>query len=577
MVLAEFWRGIKPYKRWFWACIAAFAATQILGIVVPLFYKKFFDLLGLAGTTAGDLIGIIVIIAAIHAAAWASYSFAYFSVNVVETRVMAKLKQNAFDYLMLHSQQFFANNFTGSLVQRVNRFSLAFESLMDILVFNLVPTAIAVLGAIIITAFIAPLVSLIIAVWTIFTLVFDFVFSSWKIKYIVDAAAADSKTTGTLSDDIVNHNSIALYNGYRGESANFKNVSDDQADKTLFSWHLSNYSNSIQQFFIYAVEFAAFYYAIVLWQNGQAMIGTFVLIQAYIIGIANQLWPLNRAFRGIYRSMADSKEMVEIMALPHEVKNIAGAKDLQNVKGGIEFKDITFSFRETRRVLKNLSLSIKAGEKVALVGPSGTGKTTLVGLLLRLFDPAAGAIFIDRTDIHRVTLESLRQSISLVPQDPALFHRTIMENIRYGRPSATDEEVVAAAKLAHCDKFVEKMPQKYETFVGERGVKLSGGERQRVAIARAILKNAPILILDEATSSLDSQSEKMIQDALNRLMAKCTTIAIAHRLSTIRKMDRIVVMENGAIAEQGTHPSLLRKRGGIYKNLWKLQAGGFIK
>ncbi|MEK6654929.1 MAG: ATP-binding cassette domain-containing protein, partial [Thermodesulfobacteriota bacterium] len=220
------------------------------------------------------------------------------------------------------------------------------------------------------------------------------------------------------------------------------------------------------------------------------------------------------------------------------------------------------------------SLDIAPREHVALVGPSGAGKSTVVKVLLRLHDLSGGHIKIDGQDISKVTQESLRRSISVVPQDVILFHRTLMENIRYGRPEATDLEVIHAAELAHCDEFIRSMPSGYKTFVGERGVKLSGGERQRVAIARAILRDAPFLVLDEATSSLDSESERLIQDALRILMQKKTTIVVAHRLSTIMMMDRIIVMDHGQIADEGSHAELLRRKG-TYRTLWNIQAGGF--
>jgi len=577
IIFKEFWRGIAPQKRLFWICISAYAIVELLALISPLFYKKFFDLLGQPATTPVMLVNIIIIVAATHLAAWAAHVAALFSLTAIEAKTMARLKQNSFDYLMLHSRNFFVNNFAGSLVQKINRFSLAFETLLDILVFNLIPTAIAVIGAIIVTSIIAPLISAIIAIWAAIVIIATWLFSRWKVKFDIERAAADSKTTGLLSDNIINYLSIKLLNGYKRESKNFKNVSNDQAKKTLTTWRLSNWSNIIQDFLIYIVEFAAFYYTIKLWQNGQAAIGTFVLVQTYIIGISHDLWGVNRMFRGIYQAMADSKEMVEIIALPHEIKDAAGAKDLTRGKGEIEFKNVIFSFSDSRNILDNFNLKIADGERVALVGPSGTGKTTLTGVLLRLFEPTDGTILIDGRDIRQITRESLRQNISLVPQDPMLFHRSILENIRYGRPEASDEEVMEAAKLANCNEFVQEMPAKYETLVGERGVKLSGGERQRVAIARAILKNAPILVLDEATSSLDSESEKLIQEALDILMQNRTTIAIAHRLSTIRKMDRVVVMKEGKIAEQGTHQSLIRKPRGLYKHLWTLQAGGFIE
>jgi ABC-type multidrug transport system fused ATPase/permease subunit len=281
--------------------------------------------------------------------------------------------------------------------------------------------------------------------------------------------------------------------------------------------------------------------------------------------------------RNVYEGIADAKEMVEILETPYEIKDIPKAKKLKANKGEIKFTDVSFNFNETREVLTDLNLTIKAGEKIAVIGPSGAGKTTFVRLIMRLYEITKGSIEIDGQEIHTVTQDSLREAISLVPQDPVLFHRTLMENIRYGKRDATDDEVKEAARLAHCDEFIDVLPLKYETFVGERGIKLSGGERQRVAIARAILKHAPILILDEATSSLDSHSEALIQDALDNLMKNCTTIVIAHRLSTIRKMDRIIAMKNGKIIEEGTHEQLANQESGLYKDLWELQAGGFIQ
>jgi len=286
---------------------------------------------------------------------------------------------------------------------------------------------------------------------------------------------------------------------------------------------------------------------------------------------------LGRVIRTVYESFADAKEMVEILETPYEIQDGDDAKKLQVDKGGIVVDSVGFSFNKTRKVLKGINITIQPGEKVALIGPSGAGKSTLVKLLMRLYDIQEGEILIDNQPIHKVTQKSLRDSISLVPQDTILFHRPIAENIRYGKRNATDEEVKRAAKLAHCEEFIKNFPEGYKTYVGERGVKLSGGERQRVAIARAILKDAPVLILDEATSSLDSHSEMLIQDALEKLMKGKTTIVIAHRLSTIQKMDRIIVIDNGGVVEEGSHEELLAKKTSVYKKLWDVQAGGFLK
>jgi len=283
-----------------------------------------------------------------------------------------------------------------------------------------------------------------------------------------------------------------------------------------------------------------------------------------------------KIIRHTYENLADAEEMTKIFNTPHEIQDAPRAKKLKVVKGKIEFREVSFYYNKTRKVFEKFNLLIKGCQRVALIGPSGAGKTTVIKLLLRNHDVFGGKILIDGQDISKVTQESLWQNISLVPQDPILFHRSLMENIRYGKFDATDEEVIEASKLAHCHEFINDLPEKYNTFVGERGIKLSGGERQRVAIARAILRNAPILILDEATSSLDSHSESLIQDALDKLMKDKTVIVIAHRLSTIVKMDRIVFIDNGEIIEDGTHQQLIEIKNGHYRKLWELQAGGFI-
>jgi ABC-type multidrug transport system fused ATPase/permease subunit len=332
-----------------------------------------------------------------------------------------------------------------------------------------------------------------------------------------------------------------------------------------------------QSFLGFAIEFVLFFYAIKYWQQGLITIGVFVLLQAYVLNIINQLWGFTRLVRDLYQGYADSKEMVEIMLLSHEIQDVPQAKELIISEGEIEFQNLTFAFNQTRKVLEDINLTVKAGEKVALIGPSGAGKTTFVRLLLRLYSATSGKILIDGQDISQATQESLRKNISMVPQDPILFHRTLSENIAYGKRGTSAEEIKEAATLAHCDEFTKDLPYGFDTYVGERGIKLSGGERQRIAIARAILKNAPILILDEATSSLDSHSEMLIQDALENLMKNKTTIVIAHRLSTIQKMDRIIVVDEGKIIEQGSHQELLENENSLYKKLWELQAGGFLK
>ncbi len=578
-IIKQFWIGVRPMKSRFVSAYVLFFLAQIVNVIVPLYYKQFFDAVSKSASvsiTTAILVKIIIIVLALHVFGWLSWRIGTFLYNSMQAKVMARLKQNAFDYMIGHSYTFFADNFSGSLVQKVGRFSRAFEALTDTLSFNLMPLIIAVVGSIWVTYFLAPAISLVIVVWVILITIFSFAFSTWKLKYDTASAAADSKTTGYLSDSITNNTAVSFFTGHDYELVGFKDVSNDQARKALFSWRLGEVVDAIQSLLIMLVEFFVFYYAIKYWAVGLITVGTFVLAQTYIIGLGYQLWGLNRIIRTVYQSVADSKEMVDILLMPHQIQDKSKAKKLKVTRGEIVFDNVSFGFSDNSHTIKNLSVSIKPSEKIAIIGPSGAGKTTFVRLIMRMYDVTNGLISIDGQDISKVTQDSLHENISFVPQDPILFHRTLMDNIRYGRRDANDDEVIEAARLAHCAEFIESLPLKYETFVGERGIKLSGGERQRIAIARAILKRAPILIFDEATSSLDSYSESLIQDALENLMKESTTIVIAHRLSTVKKMDRIISMNDGQIVEEGTHDELSNMESGLYKKLWDLQVGGFL-
>lgn len=578
-ILKEFHKGFKPFMAFGVLGGLAFAIGAAINIVTPLYYKKFFDQLVLPDNKmliAQQLVRIIVVIVILNVLRWIFYRLANHLIIIFESRSMAQLKQNAFAYVVKHSHNFFSNNFTGSLVQKINRFSRAFEKIADSIFFIFIPLFVSVLGAIIITLVVFPLAAWVILGWVIFFCCFSYFFYRWKVKYDIEAASADSHTTSILADNITNNNAILLFNGYQTETNNYNQASNNQAVKMIKAWQLSSWIDSAQFLVVILVEFFVFYFAIQSWVSGHFPLGNFVLVQVYIISLAQQIWGVSRVIKNIYEGMSDANEMVELILLPYEIKDARYAKDLKAGKGEIVFKNVSFAFKKQRLVLDKINSRIVPGEKVALVGVSGSGKTTFVRLILRFHDVVKGVIYIDKQDISKVTQTSLRAAISLVPQDPVLFHRSLMDNIRYGRQTATDQEVMTVARLSNCAEFIEKLPEGYNTFVGERGIKLSGGERQRIAIARAMLKNAPILILDEATSSLDSHSEHLIQEALDNLMRGRTTIVIAHRLSTIRKMDRILVMDNGKIIEEGSHQDLIKHQAGIYQKLWNLQMSGFI-
>ncbi|MFH0776509.1 MAG: ATP-binding cassette domain-containing protein, partial [Patescibacteria group bacterium] len=342
-------------------------------------------------------------------------------------------------------------------------------------------------------------------------------------------------------------------------------------------WLAFNLTDIAQSFVMTAFKFALLVPVIIFWARGLASVGDAVFVLASYNLIASHLRSIGENIRETQKASSEMEDLVEFSLTNFHVADQPNAKTLEVKKGAVEFRDVTFQYSNQKKpIFKGLNLRIEPGEKIALVGHSGGGKTTFVKLLERLYDVESGGIFFDGQNIAKITQKSLRRAVGVVPQDPILFHRSLAENIAYGRPDAKLSEIRRVAQLAHAAEFIEKLPEKYETFVGERGVKLSGGERQRVAIARAMLADTPILILDEATSSLDSESESLIQDALQKLMAGKTVIVVAHRLATIRSADRILVFEKGKIVEEGKHSTLLKKDGGMYRKLFELQAGGFI-
>ena len=576
LVLKYFWQVAKRYKTSFFVVIVSMVAASVLGVYIPLQYLKLWNVLSTNNFSfIYEAKSIIILILILNFIGFAGRRFSGFFLAYFEASVMAGLREQAFSYMIGHSHSFFANNFGGSLTQRINKYTRAFEKLTDKMMFDGLPLIVRGGGTIVAFYVLLPKYSYILIIFCIVFLVTAFVYIRYKLKYDIIASEADSKTVGALSDSISNHSSIQLFTGHEYEKKRVGDVIQDQREKTILNWYLWEGLSTVQAFYTICVEFIIFWVVLGDWKIGFVTLPVIVLLQNYFIRLVDSLWSFGSIVRAYYESFADAEEMAVILSTPYEIADNS-AKILSEVKGEVVFENVTYIYENNNsKVLDNFSLTIPVGQKIAIVGSSGAGKTTFVRLFMRLFNLTSGKIMIDGIDIKNITQKNLREQIGFVPQDPVLFHRTLMENIRYGRRDATDEEVLIAAHLAHCDEFIDALPNGYETFVGERGVKLSGGERQRVAIARAILKNAPILILDEATSSLDSHSESLIQDALRTLIKGKTTIVIAHRLSTIREMDRIIVIEKGKIIEDGVHDELANKEGGLYKKLWDLQAGGF--
>jgi ATP-binding cassette, subfamily B, bacterial len=578
--LSFYWKHLKPVKLLATLNILGIIVGVIMAMTFPVLYKLIIDEMTMTENLQDSvsnlmwILGAILIVDAVATLAWRVSGY---SASTLQPRVMANVADECFEVLHKHSFRFFNNNFTGSLVKKINRMSRAFEGIADQITFEFIPVLVRTSIAISVLFYLDVLLGSILLVWAIFFIIVNYIFSLYKLKHFdLPKVKADSAVTAQLADSITNHSNTKLFSNQEPEVKRFKLVTRDWYKKTKKSWFFSQHAELVQSILMIAVNITIFYFAIQLWADGKLTVGDFALIQYYLMELFRQLWDFGRNIRRFYEHLADAEEMTEILNLPVEVTDIKDANELIVNHGQIEFKNIGFSYEDDNQIMKKLSLKVKPSEKVALIGPSGGGKTTLTKLLLRLFDIQKGQVLIDGQDISQVTQESLRRNIALVPQDPVLFHRTLLENIRYGNMEASDEAVIAAAKMANCDDFIQTFPKGYKTYVGERGVKLSGGERQRIAIARAMLSNAKILILDEATSNLDSESEQLIQDALAKLTHNKTTLVIAHRLSTIVHMDRIIVLEKGKIREEGSHQTLIRTEGSLYKQLWSLQVEGYL-
>jgi len=580
MTLKFYWQHLKRYSGLGLTMFFATIGASLVNVITPLYFKRFFDILGNAGMSkaaASALISILITIACWECLSWLFWRISTFSASRFQAKVIADLGNTCFQYIHRHSFAFFNNNFVGSLVKKVNRFTRAFEGIADRMVYDILQLIVKVIAILVVLFLTNALLGLGLIIWVVVFLSVNWLFIRYKLRYDLERSEADSKLTGILADTITNNLNVKLFNGYKKECGSYHKANDHLAKLRLFTWNLGNWFEATQGFLTIILELGSFYVGIKLWQVGKFSIGDFFLLQSYIFVVILSIWNFGRVLQRVYEDLAEAEEMTEVLDTPHEIVDTPNATKLEVKQGEIEYFKVDFNYHETRPILRDFNLHIKPGEKIALVGPSGAGKTTVIKLLMRLYELSGGQILIDKQRIDKVTLESLWENVSLVPQDPILFHRTLKENIRYGKFSAKDEEVYEAAKMAYCHDFISGLSEGYETYVGERGIKLSGGERQRVAIARAILRNAPILVLDEATSSLDSESEKAIQHGLENLMMNKTVIVIAHRLSTIMKMDRIVVIDQGGVIESGTHDELLAKRNGTYKKLWQLQAGGFIK
>jgi ATP-binding cassette subfamily B protein len=487
----------------------------------------------------------------------------------------AEIRKSLFSYLQHHSHRYFVSHFAGSLASRIAEVSMSCMHALWTLTFDFYPLIIKSLVALVVLFGASGDLALVLCLWLGIYIYVSYLLAKRCRIYAQDFAEARSLVTGKVVDSVTNVMNAKMFARRQYEEDYLTDYLNHEVNHALRTYWYMEKLRWFQFTAAMVLMVGMVGYALKIWSAGNMTVGEFSMVAGLAIMLIEAARGLSRSFLEFFEYLGNISDGVAVFVQPHEIVDKPEAKELAVERGEIAFNDVTFIYKEGLQVFEHLDVNIESKQQVGLVGFSGSGKSTFVNLILRLFEPQSGTIEIDGQNILDVTQDSLRENVSMIPQDPQLFHRSLMENIRYGRLDASDDEVIKAAKKAHAHEFILQTEMQYDSLVGERGVKLSGGQRQRVALARAILKNAPILILDEATSALDSVTEKKIQLGLDNLMKGRTVVVVAHRLSTISHMDRILVFDQGRIIEDGSHQQLLL-RDGHYARLWNMQAGGFL-
>lgn len=490
-------------------------------------------------------------------------------------RIMADVANETFHRVQRFSTDWHGNTFAGSTVRKITRGMWALDMMNDTILLALVPSVVVLVGTVILLALQSPLLGVVMIVGALGYVALTVILATRLVAPAASLSNAwDTRMSGTLADSISSNAVVKAFGAESREEENFARVIDKWRRRTDRTWSLGTWSGTTQIALLWVVRLGLIGSALYLWFRGQASPGDVAYVLTSYFIMHGYLRDIGQHVQHLQRSVNDMEEMVAMYGQPLGIEDRPDAAPARLTAGEVRFDHVTFRYGGHETALfQDLSVHIKGGERVGLVGHSGSGKTTFVKLIQRLYDVTDGAVLVDGQDVRGATQQSLRAQIAIVQQEPILFHRSLAENIAYARPGASRTEIERAARLANAHDFIARLPKGYETLVGERGVKLSGGERQRVALARAFLADAPILILDEATSSLDSESEALIQEAIGRLMNGRTAIIIAHRLSTVRSLDRILVFDRGRIVEDGRHDALLARPGGLYRRLFDRQTG----
>jgi ATP-binding cassette subfamily B protein len=578
--LRNFFSLVKPYTPLFVTLLFAVLCVEAITVFEKYLFKIVIDsgtqytaqtmALGALYTVLfGVAIAFLIMIVVRSFFKWLHIHL----INKIEVRLIADLKRKFFNHIVHLSYNFHTTHKTGSLISRLTRGGRAIESMMDVIVFNFAPMVFELLIAGIAILTISVDAAIVIIITVIAFVLFSVTVQQKQYRTRVVANDTEDIEKGNIGDIFTNIDSVKYFGEERIKQKYWQlSESTKQATRRMWNYYCTLDAGNwlilgLGTFFIIAIPMRAFI-------EGKMTIGDVVFIYTVFTALMGPMFRFVQGLRSFYQASADFESLYQYDKITNDINDIASASDLEISRGEIEFRKIRFSYK-SRVIFNDFSLKINPNEKVAIVGHSGSGKTTIIRLLYRLYDVERGAILVDGKNINEFKQESLREAMSVVPQECVLFDDTIYNNVLFSNPEATKERVFEAIRFAQLDRIIQNFPKKEETIVGERGVRLSGGEKQRVSIARAILADKKVLVLDEATSSLDSHTEAEIQRDLRRLMKGRTSIIIAHRLSTIMHADRIIVLEKGRIAQQGTHKQLIRKKG-PYKVLWDLQKGGYI-
>jgi len=569
-----------PYKWWVLLFFLLCSIAGLYGVISSYLLKTIIDTLG-RGDSAGEAVSVMTIVwpMMLYLLNYETYYLSWRGVYFVNLKILPRVKNRIimmlFDHILQHSTLFFQSNLSGALGNNVQILINNLEKVVYYPLYTVILGITQLIVTICMISLVSPIFSFGLFIWAILFICISLTFSR-RVRVLSNSyAESNAKCFGKIIDSVANVSSVRFFANRAFEHSYLTGFLNDAKRKFRAKEYFSLKFSFCQGLSISCLLIFVVFFLIKFRLNQLISIGDFAFILTLVLDVVINVRTLTEQADVINDTIGQCKQSLQAIMIGHGITDAPGAKPLQVTNGTIVFDKVSFEYHGSKKLFNNKSLVIPGGQKVGLVGYSGSGKTTFVHLLLRLFDIASGSITIDGQDIRTVTQDSLRDSIGIIPQEFSLFHRTIMENIRYGNIHATDQEVIEASKRAHAHDFIITFPQGYDTLVGEHGSKLSGGQRQRIALARVILKNAPILILDEATSQLDSLSEGNMQESFLTIMQNKTTIVIAHRLFTLMSMDRILVFQDGMVVEDGSHQELLNK-GGLYTSIWRAQTSGVL-